>query len=130
MHSVENLTHLYRARRYWHTPELNQAIEKIINHFGDRRDIPPEFIAEFMRGINQHGLPNGEGWNTFYEPCPVIKTTAMEVIVYSQIFPFDVPFNSKGGKFNVNKPRLQRDGKAHHTRYGEYFYISAPDSAI
>jgi len=50
MHSVENLTVLYRGRGYWHTPELNQAIAKIINHFGDRASIPPEFIAEFMNG--------------------------------------------------------------------------------
>jgi hypothetical protein len=134
MHSVENLTHLYRARRYWHTPELNQAIEKIINHFGDRRDIPPEFIAEFMRGINQHGLPSSEGWNVFYEPCLVVKITAMEVIVVSQTMPLNIlerfPDFKAGGKFNINKPRLQRDGRALHTRYGEYFYISAPDSAI
>ncbi len=130
MHQVEDLKVLFRGRRYWHTPQLDQAIAKIVNHFGDRKDIPSEFIAMFMDGIRQHGLPEGEGWNTFWEPCPVIKTTAIEVVVYSQIFSFDVPFNPNGGKFNVNKPKLQRDGKAYHSRCKEYFYINAPEGAI
>jgi hypothetical protein len=36
LHPVENLAHLYRARRFWHTPELNQAVNKIIAWFGSR----------------------------------------------------------------------------------------------
>jgi hypothetical protein len=104
---------------------------------GDRESIPTEFMTEFMRGIKRHGchgLPRGEGWNVWYEPCPVIKTTAMEVIVISQNLPIDIlqkrPDFKLGGTFHVNKAKLQRDGKALHTRYGEYFYISVPDSAI
>jgi hypothetical protein len=134
LYSVENLTVLYRGRGYWHTPELNQAIAKIINHFGDRASIPPEFIAEFMNGIKRHGLPGGDGWNVWYEPCPVVKTTAMEIIVISKDMPPEImelyPDFYKGGKFHINKAKLQRDGKAHHSRYGEYFYIDVPDSAI
>lgn len=107
-----------------------KAIAKIINHFGDRKDIPSEFKHEFINGIKHHGLPDGEGWNVFYEPCPVIKITPMEVVVQSRLFPSDVPFLCDGGKFNVNKTKLQRDGKAYHSRHGEYFYIAVPDSAI
>jgi hypothetical protein len=134
LYSVENLTVLYRGRGYWHTPELNQAIAKIINHFGDRASIPPKFIAEFMSGIKRHGLPSGDGWNVWYEPCPVVKTTAMEVIVVSQDMPSEImelyPDFYKGGKFHINKAKLQQSGRAYHSRHGEYFYISAPDSAI
>lgn len=130
LHSVENLTVLYRGRRYWHTPQLNQAMAKIIDHFGDRASIPPEFIAEFVK----HPLPTTEGWNVWYEPCPVVRTTAMEVIVVSQDMPETIedafPDFYAGGKFNINKPKLQRDGKAYHSRHGEYFYINAPESAI
>jgi hypothetical protein len=73
-------------------------------------------------------------WLTLYEACPVVKTTAMEVIVVSQNIPLDIlelftDFNP-GGKFHINKAKLQRDGKALHTRYGEYFYVDVPDSAI
>ena len=134
MHSVENLTILYRGRGYWHTPELNQAIAKIINHFGDRASIPSEFIAEFMNGIKRHGLPSGEGWNVWYEPCPVVKTTAMEIVVTSQDMPPEImelyPDFYKGGKFHINKAKLQQSGRAYHSRHGEYFYIDVPDSAI
>jgi len=134
LHPVENLTHLYRGRGYWHTPELNQAIAKIINHFGDRVSIPPEFITEFMDGINRHGLPSGDGWNVWYEPCPVVKTTAMEIIVISKDMPPEImelyPDFYKGGKFHINKAKLQQSGRAYHSRHGEYFYIEVPDSAI
>lgn len=139
MHSVENLTHLYRARRFWHTPELNQAIDKIIKHFGDRASIPPEFITEFMHGIKRHGLSEKEGWNVWYELCPVIKVTALTVVVFSRPVPDELlsglfvgrksSFYS-GGKFAVDKPELQRDGKAYHSRHGEYFYIAVPNVAI
>ncbi len=134
LHPVESLTILYRARGYWHTPELNQAIAKIIDHFGDRASIPPEFIAEFMSGIKRHGLPSGEGWNVWYESCPVVKTTAMEVVVTSQDMPSEImelyPDLYKGGRFHVNKAKLQQSGRAYHSRHGEYFYIAVPDSAI
>ncbi len=141
MHPVESLTRLYRARRYWHTPELDQAFEKIINHFGDRESIPPEFMTQFIGGIMRNGVPNGDGWHTFYEPCPVVKITAMEIIVVSKDMPSELleaysvfskgkPKLYDGGRFNINKPKLQRDGKAYHSRHGEYFYIDVPESAI
>jgi hypothetical protein len=133
MHSVENLEVLYRARRYWHTPQLDQAIAKIIKHFGDRRDIPQEFMTEFMREIGRN-IPSGEGWNTFYETCPVVKVTPMTIAVVSQDLPIDIlqrfPDFKSGGNFNVSKVKLQQYGYALHTRYGEYFYIHSPNGAI
>jgi hypothetical protein len=58
----------------------------------------------------------------------------MEIIVISKDMPPEImelyPDFYKGGKFHINKAKLQRDGKALHTRYGEWFHISAPDSAI
>jgi hypothetical protein len=130
MHPVESLTRLYRARYYRHTPDLNRTVAETLALFGDRESIP----TEFMRGIKRHGLLLGEGWNVWYEPCPVIKTTAMEVIVISQNLPIDIlqkhPDFKLGGKFHINKAKLQRDGKALHTRHGEYFFISAPDIAF
>jgi len=139
LRSVENLTVLYRGRRYWHTPQLDQAMEKIINHFGDRKDIPSQFVIEFMDGINNYGLPKGEGWNVWYEPCPVVKTTCMTIVVESKPAPNELLqslFASRkssfyvGGKFAVNKADLQRYGKAYHSRHGEYFYLNAPETAI
>ncbi len=130
IHSVEDLTHLYRARRFWHTPQLNEAIAKIINHFGDRRDIPSEFVIEFAK----LQLPDTEGWQTYYEPCPVVKVKPMTIVVRSMDMPPEIleafPDFHAGGEFHVNKPELQRDGKAYHSRHGEYFYIAVPDTAI
>ncbi len=139
MHPVENLEVLYRARRYWHTPQLDQAIAKIIKHFGDRESIPSEFVSQFMDGIKRQGLPEKEGWNVWYEPCPVIKTTVLTVVVFSKPAPEEfldgLCLNRKssfysGGKFAVNKADLQRYGKAYHSRHGEYFCLNAPESAI
>jgi len=136
MHSVENLTHLYRARRYWHTPELNQAMHDLFQDFGDRGVFPLDLFSDdygyqFFGSVFES---IDSAARVFYEPCPVVKITAMEIIVVSQTMPYEItklyPDFKSGGKFNINKPRLQRDGKALHTRYGEYFYISAPNSAI
>jgi hypothetical protein len=136
MHSVENLTHLYRAQRYRHTPELNQAMRNLFRDFGDRGVFPPDLFPDdygyqFFSSVFE---PIDSAARVFYEPCPVVKITAMEIIVVSQTMPYEItklyPDFKAGGKFNINKPRLQRDGKALHTRYGEWFHISAPDSAI
>jgi hypothetical protein len=112
LHPVENLTILYRARRY---------------NTGNR-GLSLSFKYHVLGGATP------DTWLTLYEPCPVVKTTAMEVIVVSQNIPLDIlelfPDFYKGGKFHINKAKLQRDGKALHTRYGEYFYIAVPDSAI
>ena len=35
-----------------------------------------------------------------------------------------------GGTFHVSKAKLQREGKAYHSRHGEYFYLNAPEDAI
>jgi len=112
LHPVENLTILYRARRY---------------NTGNR-GLSLSFKYHVLGGATP------DTWLTLYEPCPVVKTTAMEVIVVSQNIPLDIlelfPDFYKGGKFHINKAKLQRDGKALHTRYGENFYIAVPDSAI
>jgi hypothetical protein len=58
----------------------------------------------------------------------------MEIIVVSQDLSPEIleifPDFYKGGKFHINKAKLQRDGRAYHSRHGEYFYIDVPDSAI
>ena len=112
LHSVENLTHLYRARRY-NTGNLGLWLPYKYHVLGGT-------------------TPNT--WLTLYELCPVVKTTAMEIIVVSQNIPLDIlelfPDFYKGGKFHINKAKLQQSGRAYHSRHGEYFYIAVPDSAI
>jgi hypothetical protein len=58
----------------------------------------------------------------------------MEVICISQTMPYEItklyPDFYKGGKFHINKAKLQQSGRAYHSRHGEYFYIDVPDSAI
>jgi hypothetical protein len=136
MHSVESLTRLYRARRFWHTPELKQAMRNLFQEFGDRGVFPPDsfpdnFGYKFFESVFE---PIDSAARVFYEPCPVIKTTPMEVIVVSQNMPPDIlvqfPDFKAGGKFHINKAKLQRDGFALHTRYGDRFYIAVPDVAI
>jgi hypothetical protein len=116
LHPVENLTHLYRARRY-NTREV----------WLDRYEDNP-FMIQLLKGTN-----NNE-WHIYYELCEVANITPMEVIVISQDMPLVVlkhfPDFYAGGKFNINKPKLQQSGRAHHSRHGEYFYIAVPDSAI
>ena len=136
LHPVENLTHLYRARRFWHTPELNQAMRDLFQEFGDRGVFPldlysNDFGYKFFGSVFE---PIDSAARVFYEPCPVVKTTPMEVIVTSQNMPPDIlaqfPDFKAGGSFHINKAKLQRDGRALHTRHGEYFYIDVPDVAI
>ena len=112
LHSVENLTILYRARRY---------------NTGNR-GLSLSFKYHVLGGATP------DTWLTLYEPCPVVKTTAMEVVVTSQDMPPEImelyPDFYKGGKFHINKAKLQQSGRAYHSRHGEYFYIAVPDSAI
>ncbi len=134
LHPVESLTHLYRARYYWHTPDLDRTVAETLALFGDLDSFDKEFVNQFLASLNRQPVPDCQYSRIFYEPCVVVKTTAMEVICISQTMPYGItklyPDFNKGGKFNINKPKLQRDGKAHHSRYGEYFYIDVPDSAI
>jgi hypothetical protein len=111
-------------------------MRNLFQEFGDRGVFPPDLFPDdygyqFFGSVFE---PIDSAARIFYEPCPVVKITAMKIIVVSQTMPYEItkrfPDFKAGGKFNINKPRLQRDGKALHTRYGEYFYISAPDSAI
>jgi len=130
LHPVEDLTHLYRARRFWHTPQLNEAIAKVADCYSN--DVPPMFVTEFVNEIN--GEHWKDGWAVFYEPCPVVKVKPMTIAVRSMDMPPEIlkvfPHFRAGGEFRVNKPELQRDGKAYHSRHGEYFYIAVPDTAI
>jgi hypothetical protein len=134
MHSVESLTRLYRARYFWHTPELDRTVVNTLNLFGDLDSFDKEFINNFLSSIHRQIMPNCQYSRIFYEPCVVVKTTAMEVIVISQTMPYEItklyPDFNRGGKFNINKPKLQQSGRAYHSRHGEYFYIAVPDSAI
>jgi hypothetical protein len=133
MHQVESLTRLYRARYYWHTPELDRTVAETLNLFGDLDSFDKEFINQFLASLNRQPVPDCQSSRIFYEPCVVVKTAAMEIIVVSQTMPYEItklyPDFNKGGKFHINKAKLQRDGKAHHSRHGEYFYIAVPDSA-
>jgi hypothetical protein len=123
MHPVENLTILYRARRY-NTGNRGLSLPYQHIYFGDTAFSLLNFIGKSVSNT----------WLTLYEPCPVVKTTAMEVIVVSQNIPLDIlelfPDFYKGGKFHINKAKLQQSGRAYHSRHGEYFYIDVPDSAI
>ena len=134
MYPVENLTHLYRARYFWHTPDLDRTVAETLNLFGDLDSFDKEFVNQFLASLNRHPIPDCQSSRMFYEPCVVVKTTAMEVIVISQDMPSAImelyPDFNRGGRFNINKPKLQRDGRAYHSRHGEYFYIDVPDSAI
>jgi hypothetical protein len=139
MHPVENLTHLYRARYFWHTPSLDLAMRDLFSEFGDKGVFPPELYSDgfgydFFGSVFSQASPCGECSRIFYEPCDVVKNTAMEVIVISKDMPSKImdlyPDFHKGGKFHINKAKLQRDGKALHTRHGDYFYIDVPDVAI
>jgi hypothetical protein len=65
-------------------------------------------------------------WRTWYEPCPVIRSTAKTVTVSSQNFP-DTPLYP-GGEF-----RLKWDEKAHscyHSRHGEWFWAEPQPDAF
>lgn len=134
LHPVESLTHLYRARYFWHTPDIDRTVADILNLFGDLDSFDKEFVNQFLASLNRQPVSNCQSSRIFYEPCPVVKTTAMEVIVVSQNIPLDIlelfPDLYKGGKFHINKAKLQRDGRALHTRHGDYFYVEAPEMAI
>jgi len=123
MHQVESLTRLYRARRY-NTGNRGLSLPYQHIYFGDTAFSWLNFIGKSVSNT----------WLTLYEPCPVVKTTAMEVVVTSQDMPPEImelyPDFYKGGKFHINKAKLQRDGRAYHSRHGEYFYIAVPDSTI
>lgn len=134
MHQVESLTRLYRARRYWHTPDLDRTVADTLALFGDLDSFDKEFINNFLASIHRQPVPDCQSSRIFYEPCVVVRTTAMEVICISQSMPDAImelyPDFNKGGKFHINKAKLQRDGRALHTRHGDWFYIAVPDVAI
>jgi hypothetical protein len=60
-------------------------------------------------------------WHVYYEKCQVIERKPNYLTVVSQ--DMDVPGFYKGGKFRVKRDELQSNGKAYHSRHGEFFYI-------
>lgn len=107
MHPVENLTCLYRARRFWHTPDLDRTVAETLTLFGDLDSFDKEFVNNFLGSIHRQVVQDCQYSRIFYEPCVVVKTTAMEVIVISQTLPYKItklyPDFYAGGKFHINK---------------------------
>lgn len=133
MHSVESLKTLFRERRFWDAPDLQALLDNILSRLENRGYIPTGFIAEFIDGMRGHQF-SGRIEKTFYEPCEVIKTTAMEIICISNEIPPEIieafPDFYSGGKFHINKARMQQEGFAYHSRHGEFFHLIDPESAI
>lgn len=70
-----------------------------------------------------------EGDRTWHEPCPIIKQSKIYITVMSQTFTkgTDCGYELyKGGEFSVNAKALCENGKAYHSRHGEYFYLHKP----
>lgn len=63
---------------------------------------------------------------TWYELCPVIKRTKKFVVVESGDFPESPLY--RGGTFHLDAEQLQREGKAYHSRHGEYFHVEKPET--
>lgn len=63
---------------------------------------------------------------TWYEPCKVLKRTKKFFIVESGDFPDTGMY--RGGIFHVNAEQLLKEGKAYHSRHGEYFYLEKPET--
>jgi len=61
-------------------------------------------------------------WHVYYEKCQVIERKPNYLTVVSQ--DMDIPGFYKGGKFRVKRDELQSEGKAYHSRHGEFFYIT------
>jgi hypothetical protein len=81
---------------------------------------PPTTLYRARR-YSLHGF-----WRTWYEPCPVICSTAKTVTVSSQTFP-DAPLYP-GGEF-----RLKWDEKTlccYHSRHGEWFWVAPQPDAF
>jgi hypothetical protein len=133
MHELENIKLLYRARHFYYKPNFDRALKQIFDAFGGRSNVPFDLKVEFFEGIEKHGFPD-DPWKVFYEPCPVIKIKPMTIAVESQNMPPEIqeafPDFYAGGIFHIQKAALQRDGKAYHSRHGEYFHLFAPETAI
>lgn len=63
------------------------------------------------------GLEPGEviGWNTLYLPYRVTKITAARIHV-----------QHKDTSVQLNRERMEQDGKQYHSRFHEYFYAVKP----
>lgn len=64
-----------------------------------------------------------DGWQTYYEPCPVVKRSEKYLTVQSE--EIDIAGFYKGGTFKLKKSDLKANGKTYHSRHGEYFYVIA-----
>lgn len=68
------------------------------------------------------------GWQCWYEECPIISHTARFIIVSSKTYP-DSPLYA-GGMFYLNREKMIRERKCYHSRYGEYFYLEKPSQGF
>lgn len=60
-------------------------------------------------------------WKAWYEQCPIVHATKKYFVVESQNFP-DSPLYP-GGKFHVDRLAIASEGKAYHSRHGEWFFV-------
>lgn len=71
-----------------------------------------------------------EGYCTWYEPCPIVRQSKLYITVQSRTFTKDIDCGYqlyRGGEFSVNAQSICEDGKAYHSRHGEYFYLHLPE---
>jgi hypothetical protein len=74
-------------------------------------------IYHGWRYWKSEGLESGEvlGWNTLYLPYRIVKITAARIHV-----------EHKGTRVQLNRERMEQDGKQYHSRFHEYFYAVKP----
>lgn len=84
--------------------------------------MPPEFLYRACR------YWFGGDWRIWYERCPITARTISTLTVQSETFP-DSPLYP-GGKFRVSRCNIETDGKAYHSRHGEYFYTEPQPDAF
>ena len=68
------------------------------------------------------------GWQCWYEECPVLHHTTKYLVIESKNYP-GTPLKPVG-KFSVPREALVQTGKAYHSRYGEYFYLEKPSQGF
>ena len=69
-----------------------------------------------------------DGWKAWYEPCPVLKRSPKFVVIESQDFPESPLY--RGGRFSLSRQSLEANGKAYHSRHGEWFFLEPQRDAF
>ncbi|MGG6263300.1 hypothetical protein ACQ4M3_35290 [Leptolyngbya sp. AN03gr2] len=75
-----------------------------------------------QRRYSLHGV-----WRSWYEPCPIIRSSNKFFIVQSVDYP-ETPLYA-GGKFQIDR-RIESTGKVNHTRHGEWFFLEPQADAF